>query len=87
MARTSNLNIRIDPDTKSAAENLFGQLGLTISDAVNVFLHQSIMYGGIPFELRVPNKETLETMVDVKNHRNLSGPFNTVEDMMEALNN
>ncbi|MCH5210906.1 MAG: type II toxin-antitoxin system RelB/DinJ family antitoxin [Oscillospiraceae bacterium] len=87
MAKTSHINIRIDPETKSQAEILFGKFGMTVSEAVNVFLHQSIMYGGIPFELRVPNGETMEALDDVINHRNLEGPFGTVEDLMEALNN
>lgn len=85
MAKTSNLNVRIDPETKSQAEVLFSKFGMTVSEAINVFLHQSIMYGGIPFELRVPNKETREVMEDVLNNRNLVGPFDTVESLMEAL--
>lgn len=85
MAKSSNLNVRIDPETKSQAENLFSRFGLTVSDAVNMFLHQSIMYGGIPFEVRIPNKETREVLDDVLNHRNLVGPFETMEDLMEAL--
>lgn len=85
MAKTSNLNVRVDPETKSQAEVLFSKFGMTVSEAINVFLHQSIMYGGIPFELRVPNKETREVMEDVLNHRNLVGPFDTVESLMEAL--
>lgn len=85
MSKTANLNVRIDPETKSKAENLFSRFGLTVSDAVNMFLHQSIMYGGIPFEVRVPNKETEEALDDVLNHRNLSGPYETMEALMEAL--
>lgn len=87
MAKTSNLNVRVDPDTKSQAEALFSKFGMTVSEAVNVFLHQSIMYGGIPFELRVPNKETREAMDDALNHRNLVGPFDNMTDLMEALEN
>ena len=87
MAKTSNLNVRVDPDTKAQAEELFSKFGMTVSEAVNVFLHQSIMYGGIPFELKVPNKETREALDDVLNHRNLVGPFDNMPDLMEALEN
>lgn len=60
MAKTANLNIRIDPETKVCAEQLFARFGITITDAVNIFLHKSIMEGGIPFEMKVPsyNPET-----------------------------
>ena len=54
MAKTANLNIRIDPATKASAENLFGMFGITVTDAVNMFLRQSIMVGGLPFELKQP---------------------------------
>lgn len=54
MAKTANLNIRIDPETKSGAEQLFSSFGITITDAVNIFLHQSLMVGGLPFEVRQP---------------------------------
>lgn len=54
MAKTANINIRIDPDTKSSAEKLFASFGITITDAVNIFLHKSIMEGGLPFEVRQP---------------------------------
>lgn len=54
MAKTSNINIRIDPATKDGAERLFESFGLTISDAVNIFLHQSLMVGGLPFQVIAP---------------------------------
>ena len=49
--RTQNLNMRIDPITKSQAEKLYAQFGITLSDAVNMFLSKSIMVGGLPFAL------------------------------------
>ena len=64
MTKSANLNIRIDPDTKQSAESLFKNFGITISDAVNIFLHQSVMVGGLPFEMRQPryNAETEAAM-------------------------
>ena len=60
MARTAVLNIRIEPDIKSDAEELFRSFGLTVTDAVNVFLRQSLMRGGFPFEIvrHMPNAAT-----------------------------
>jgi DNA-damage-inducible protein J len=54
MPKTAILNIRIDPETKLGAEKLFGAFGITITDAVNIFLRQSLMTGGLPFEMRRP---------------------------------
>lgn len=77
MAKTANLNIRIDPDTKSNAEQLFSKFGITITDAVNIFLHQSIMVGGLPFEVRQPsyNEETEAAMQEARDM--ISGKIET----------
>lgn len=52
MAKTANINIRIDPEIKSTAEKLFSSFEITITDAINIFLHKSIMEGGLPFEMK-----------------------------------
>ena len=46
MAKTANINIRIEPETKATAEKLFSSFGITITDAINIFLRKSIMEGG-----------------------------------------
>ena len=56
MLKTANLHIRIDPETKSGAEELFSTFGITVSDAVIMFLRQSLLVGGLPFELRKPGR-------------------------------
>jgi len=68
MVKTANLNIRIDPQTKKGAEDLFSMFGITISDAVNIFLKQSIMVGGLPFEMKQPryNIETEAAMQEAR---------------------
>ena len=60
MAKTANITIRIDPETKTSAEQLFSSFGITITDAISIFLHKSIMERGLPFEVKQPhvNAET-----------------------------
>ena len=64
MAKAVNVSIRIDEDVKKASEELFGDLGLTLSAAVNVFLRQALRHGGLPFDVKVdvPNTTTLAAM-------------------------
>lgn len=68
MAKTANINIRIDPETKLSAEKLFSSFGITITDAINIFLHKSIMEGGLPFEMKQPryNAETEAAMNEAR---------------------
>ena len=68
MTRSAVLNLRIEPDIKADAEELFGSFGLTVTDAVNVFLRQSIMRGGFPFEIirHKPNAITQAAIAEAK---------------------
>lgn len=68
MAKTANINIRIDPEIKSSAEKLFSSFGITVTDAINIFLHKSIMEGGLPFEVKQPcyNQETEMAIKEAK---------------------
>ena len=85
---TTNLNVRVDENIKKNAEELLNDLGMNMSTAINVFLRQLVRVHGIPFEIKadVPNAETLEAIDDVRNGRNLHGPFNSVGELMEDLN-
>ena len=66
--KTTNYNIRIDPEIKAKAEKTFADFGLNLSEAINVFLHKSIMERGLPFEVRHPqfNAETLQAMQETE---------------------
>ena len=68
MSKTANLNIRIDPKTKEEAEKLFSNFGITITDAVNLFLHQSLLSRGLPFSVKLPepNAATLAAMKEIE---------------------
>lgn len=60
MPKTANINLRIEPEVKAKADEVFSSLGLSVTDAINVFLHASIMEGGFPFQPKQPqyNRET-----------------------------
>ena len=66
--KTATLNMRVDPSVKEEAERVYAQFGMNLTDAVNVFLHKSIMEGGLPFELRQPrfNAETEAAMLEAR---------------------
>ncbi len=68
MAKTANINVRTEPSVKANAEELFAALGMTVTEAINIFLHQSLLVGGLPFEVRQPryNAETLAAMQEAR---------------------
>ena len=59
----ATLNVRVDDSLKKQASELFADLGLDMSTAVNMFLKQAVMYEGLPFEVRrVLNATTIAAM-------------------------
>lgn len=87
MAKTDTLHVRIEPSVKEKAEETLSELGLSISDAINVFLRQVIINDGIPFEIRKANynRITLKAMDDAKKQKNVSETFDNVDEMFEEL--
>ncbi len=75
MAKTETLHIRVNESVKTNAENTLNRLGISISDAVNMFLCQVDLTGGIPFEVKLPAPERLL----VKNMDELRKKINEAE--------
>ena len=64
MSKSASMYIRIDPTVKAEVEAIYSQYGMSITDAINVFLYQSRNVGGLPFDLRpsIPNAKTIAAM-------------------------
>lgn len=60
--------VRIDEELKKQAVELFSQLGLDMSGAMNMFLKQCVLRGGLPFSVELPKyrPEVLEAMEEAK---------------------
>ena len=52
MPNTANLNVRIDPELKAQAENLFADLGMSLTTAITIFFRQAVREDRIPFEIK-----------------------------------
>lgn len=65
---TTNLNIRIDKEIKDSAEKIFNELGLNMTNAINMFLRTTIREHGIPFELKIeiPNNNSINAIEEGK---------------------
>ncbi len=63
MAKTANINLRIDPKIKEQAEIVYDKLGLTLADAINIFLKKSITEDGLPFDLKKTSLQIEQEMI------------------------
>lgn len=86
---TVQTQIRIDSGVKKQANELFSELGLDMSGAVNIFLRQCILRGGLPFKVEVPqySKELLSAADEAKRiSRDPDVPgYTSMEDLKKAL--
>lgn len=84
--KKSNLTI-IEPQLKEEASTLFRSLGLDLSTATGIFYRQALRCHGLPFEVKLdePNEITYKAMDDAENGRDMYGPYNSVKELMEAL--
>ena len=55
MARNETLHIRVNENVKQNAERTLEMLGLSISEAVNMLIHQINLVGGLPFSVKIPS--------------------------------
>lgn len=58
----------MDSDIKKQCENLYSELGMNLTTAINVFLRQSLRAGGFPFDVKLeqPNRETIAAMLEAE---------------------
>ena len=87
MAHTEALTLHIDTELKERAANLFQELGLDLSTATGLFYRQALRRRGLPFDVRLdePNETTYAVMQAAEAGEELYGPFDSVSELMEAL--
>ena len=85
MSKTS-MSIRLDSEVKEQAQQVFNNLGMDMTTAINIFLRQAIQYQGLPFDVRLDeNRQLLQVLTDLDQNRNMSQSFESVSELMENL--
>jgi len=74
---------RIDRATKQEATELFQKMGITVSDAIRMMLVQAVAEKALPFEVKVPNAETVAALRDSRDG-NVTR-VTSVDDLFEDL--
>ncbi|MCK5232136.1 MAG: type II toxin-antitoxin system RelB/DinJ family antitoxin [Desulfobulbaceae bacterium] len=71
MTKTATVRARIEPNLKTDVESLFKKLGLSTTEAINLFYRQVKLRKGLPFNVVIPNKTTKKVFNDTDAERNL----------------
>lgn len=85
MSKTAIVQARIEPALKMAVEEVLREIGLSTTEAINIYFNRIRLERGIPFELKIPNDETLQVFRDTDAGKNLHGPFKSHAEMMKSL--
>ncbi len=84
MAKTAMIVARIEPALKADTEKVLRKLGLSTTEAINLFFSQIRLHKGLPFEVKIPNKTTLKAMKDAEEGKNLS-TYETLDGFFEEM--
>ena len=76
-------NVYLDTAMKEKAKEIFKQYGMGLSDAFNIFLSQAVMERGIPFQIKIPNDETIRTIEDARKGKNMTKI--TLDDLKKEI--
>ena len=82
--KAATVRARVDEELKIDVEHVLDKLGLSISDAIGLFMTQIKLRRGIPFEIKIPNNVTIKTFKDTDAKRHLTH-CKSAKDMFEKL--
>lgn len=82
LLKNTDVRCRIDEDLKERVTAVLGACGLTISEAMRLFLLQVVEKQGLPFEVRVPSEKTARALAQA---REMRSRFDSMDEMLEDL--
>lgn len=82
---TEPTSLRLDTEAKAKAYAIFEAVGLKPTQAINLFLRQVALRGGLPFDVKVPNAETIEAMQELEAGKGKR--YKTSQEMFDDLDN
>ncbi len=81
--KTAAIHSRIQPEIKEQAEGILQRLGLSPTEAIRMFYTQITLRNGLPFDVSIPNAETIKALEDSRNGSNLDR-FDSPEELFES---
>lgn len=82
---TVNFSVRMDADLKREVEAIYAELGMNLTSAVNAFLRQSVRVGGMPFDLRLNERQRETVLAMLEAEELASDPGVEAMDVEDAL--
>jgi DNA-damage-inducible protein J len=84
MAKTAMITARVEPELKANAEKVLKRLGISTTEAISLFLSQIRLQRGLPFDVKIPNKTTLETFRKTDEGKEIN-EYKSVDDFVKKM--
>ena len=81
--KTATLQARLDPSLKKKGDIILKKIGITASQAVNAMYAQIVLQNGLPFDLKIPNKKTIQAIEELESGGGKS--FSSFNEMMDDV--
>jgi len=84
MAKTAMITARVEPELKAEAEKVLNRLGISTTDAISLFLSQVRLRKGLPFDVKIPNRETRRAMKEADEGKGLHR-YESLDDFFKKM--
>ena len=85
LGMTTRIQARIEEPLKKEGERILKKLGITTTDLMRMTFRQLVMRKGIPFDVRIPNEETLQAFEETEKHPEKLTSYPSVKEAMSDL--
>jgi DNA-damage-inducible protein J len=82
--KTETIRARVEPKLKNEVEAIFEEVGLNQTSAINLFYRYVKLNKGLPFEIKIPNAETIKSMKNVERGA-VSKSYNKLNELIKDL--
>jgi DNA-damage-inducible protein J len=84
MSKNTIITAKTDPELKEKVEKILNNIGITPSEAVNLFYREILLHNGLPFQVKIPNETTVLAMNDTE--QKIGATFNSIDELLNDLN-
>jgi DNA-damage-inducible protein J len=85
MPKDAQINIQMEGQLKDEAEKILKRLGVSISEAVNIFLRQVVLQRGFPFDVKIPNEETIRAFKETERNKDGLPTYDSPEKLFAEM--
>lgn len=85
MNKAATVNARIEPALKIKAEEILSKVGLSAAEAIRLFYSQVCLQNGLPFDVKIPNKKTLDAIEELESGK--GERFKIMKDVWDSIDN